>query len=55
MSEVHKAVAFFDTSGIDTVVNCELKNPDFGEPEAAAAPSAAAKMSSDKADALRAR
>jgi hypothetical protein len=47
--------AFFDTGGIDTVVNCEFENPDFEGFSSAAAPPAAAKMSAEKADALRAR
>jgi len=48
-------VAFFDTGGIDTVVNCEFENPDFEGFSSSAAPSVSAKMSADKVDALRAR
>lgn len=46
-------IVFFDKGGVDTVTNCEYKNPQFEEFSIATATSA--KVSAKKLDALRAR
>jgi Ca2+-binding RTX toxin-like protein len=48
-------IVFFDTGGVDTVTNCEYKNPDFQEFSVASASSTPAKVSAKKLNALRAR
>lgn len=47
-------VVFFDEGGIDTVTNCEHKNPDFGGFSVASS-STAGKVDAEKVNALRAR
>jgi RTX calcium-binding nonapeptide repeat (4 copies) len=48
-------VVFFDKGGIDTVTNCEHKNPQFQGFSIASASSTPAMVSAEKLDALRAR